>query len=89
MLIQTWWFWIAAGIAIGVLELLVPAQVFLGFALGAIGTGILVGLGVLTGLPVTLAVFGALSLLAWAGLRALMGRRPRDVKVITRDINDN
>lgn len=86
---QAWWMWVAGGVALGVLELLVPAYVFLGFALGALGTGALVGLGVLVTLPVTLAVFGALSLAAWAGLRAVLGRRAGDVKVITRDINDS
>lgn len=86
---QAWWMWVAGGVALGVLELLVPAYVFLGFALGALGTGALVGLGVLVTLPVTLAAFGALSLLAWAGLRAVLGRRAGDVKVITRDINDS
>ena len=86
---QFWWVWVAGGVAIGVLELLAPGYIFLGFALGALGTGALVGLGVLAGLPLTLAVFGALSLAAWAGLRAVLGRRAGDVKVITRDINDS
>jgi inner membrane protein len=86
---QAWWMWVAAGVAIGVLELLVPAYIFLGFALGALATGALVGMGVLVSLPLTLAVFGGLSLAAWAGMRAMLGRRAGDVKVITRDINDN
>jgi membrane protein implicated in regulation of membrane protease activity len=86
---QAWWMWVAAAAGLGLLELLLPAYVFLGFALGALATGALVGLGVLVSLPLTLAVFGALSLAAWAGLRAVLGRRPGDVKVITRDINDN
>lgn len=86
---QLWWVWVAGGVALGVLELLVPAYIFLGFALGALGTGALVGLGALVSLPVTLASFGALSLVAWAGLRAVLGRRAGDVKVITRDINDS
>ena len=86
---QAWWMWVAGGVAIGVLELLAPGYIFLGFALGALATGALVGLGVLVSLPLTLAVFGALSLAAWAGLRAVLGRRAGDVKVITRDINDN
>ena len=86
---QAWWIWVAGAVAIGVLELLVPAQVFLGFALGALATGALVGLGVLASLPLTLAAFGGLSLVAWALLRAVIGRRPGDVRIITRDINDN
>ena len=86
---QLWWVWVAGGVAIGVLELLAPGYISLGFALGALGTGALVGLGVLAGLPLTLAVIGALSLAAWAGLRAVLGRRAGDVKVITQDINDS
>lgn len=86
----TWWVWVAGGVAIGVLELLAPGYIFLGFALGAVLTGALVGLGVLGGsLPVALVVFGVLSLLAWAGMRAALGRRAGDVKIITRDINEN
>lgn len=86
---QAWWLWVAGGVAIGVLELLAPGYIFLGFALGAVLTGALVGLGVLVSLPVTLMVFGALSLAAWAAMRAVLGKRAGDVKIISRDINDN
>ncbi len=85
----TWWVWVAAGVAIGVLELLVPAYVFLGFALGAMLTGALVGAGVVGSFPVALVVFGALSLASWAAMRRVLGSRAGDVKIITRDINDN
>jgi membrane protein implicated in regulation of membrane protease activity len=85
----TWWVWVAGGVAIGVLELLVPAYVFLGFALGALATGALVGVGMVGSLPLALMAFGALSLGAWAGMRALLGKRAGDVKIITRDINEN
>jgi membrane protein implicated in regulation of membrane protease activity len=84
-----WWVWVVAAAGLGLLELLAPAYIFLGFALGALATGVLVGFGVLVALPVTLAVFAALSLLAWLGLRAALGRRAGDVKVIARDINEN
>lgn len=86
---QAWWVWVAGGVAIGVLELLAPGYIFLGFALGAIATGALVGLAMLTSLPVALAVFAALSLAAWAAMRAVFGRRSGQVKIITRDINEN
>lgn len=81
--------WVAAGVAIGVLELLAPGYVFLGFALGAVATGALVGLGLLGSLALALAVFGGLSLVAWAAMRLLLGRRAGNVKIISRDINDN
>ncbi len=86
----SWWIWVAGGLAIGVLELLAPGYIFLGFAIGAVLTGGLVWVGILGGsLPVALAVFGALSLAAWAGMRALLGRHAGDVKIIEGDINDN
>lgn len=89
MMWQAWWMWVAAGVAIGVLELLAPGYVFLGFALGAVATGALVGLGLLGSLALALAVFGGLSLVAWAAMRLLLGRRAGNVKIISRDINDN
>ncbi|MDP2084485.1 MAG: hypothetical protein Q8K20_04750 [Gemmobacter sp.] len=89
MMWEAWWMWVAAGVAIGVLELLAPGYVFLGFALGAVATGALVGLGLLGSLALALAVFGGLSLVAWAAMRLLLGRRAGNVKIISRDINDN
>lgn len=85
-----WWFWIAGGLLLGALEILVPGYVLVGSAIGAGLTGGLIALGWLGGsLPPVLAVFAVLSLLAWVGLRAALGRRAGNVKVITRDINEN
>ena len=39
-LAETWWAWIVLGFALGVLEILVPGFIFLGFAIGAVLTGI-------------------------------------------------
>lgn len=86
---QTWWLWVAGGVALGVVELLVPGYVFLGFAIGAVLTGALVWLGVSGPLPVTFVLFGGLSLLSWWLMRRILGRRAGDVKIITRDINEN
>lgn len=86
----TWWIWVLGGLGLGVLELLAPGYIFLGFAIGATLTGGLIWISVLGGsLPVALAVFGGLSLAAWAATRALLGRRAGDVKIIHGDINDN
>ncbi len=86
----TWWVWVVAGFGLGVLEVLVPGFIFLGFAIGGVLTGVLVGLGVLGGnLPLLLLVFAVLSVLAWLGLRAKMGVRGGQVKLWDRDINDN
>ncbi|CAN0606093.1 unnamed protein product, partial [Ectocarpus sp. 12 AP-2014] len=75
-----------------ILEVLAPAQIFLGFALGAagVGLGLLVGIpGLSTSLPMALVVFGVLSLIAWIGIRRMVGVREGQVKVWDRDINEN
>ena len=85
-----WWAWIVLGFALGVLEVLAPGFIFLGFAVGAVLTGALVGFGVLgQGLPLLMLAFAVLSLVAWAVTRRLVGPRPGQVKVWDRDINDN
>ncbi len=84
-----WWVWIAGGFALGVLEVILPGFIFLGFAIGAVLTGILIGIGVLGGnLAVLLLVFSLASVAAWLGLRRTMGVRETQVKVWDRDIND-
>jgi len=85
-----WWVWVAGGLAIGVLELLAPGYIFLGFSIGALVTGGLIGFGVFNGSgPAVLVVFAALSLISWAGMRIVLGKRAGNVKIVTRDINDN
>ena len=85
-----WWVWIVAGFSLGVLEVLVPGFIFLGFAIGAVLTGGLVGLGVLgESLPALVLVFAVVSVLAWLALRATMGVRKGQVKMWHKDINDN
>jgi len=84
-----WWVWVVAGFGLGVLEVLVPGFIFLGFAIGAVLTGVLVGLGLLgANVPVLLLAFAVLSVLAWLVLRATMGVRAGQVKVWDRDVND-
>jgi len=87
---QEWWVWVVLGIVLGVLELLAPAFVLLGFAIGTVITGILLALGVLgSSLPVLLLVAAVISLLAWLGLRKIFGLRRGQVKIYHHDINDN
>jgi inner membrane protein len=84
-----WWVWIVAGFALGVLEVLAPGYIFLGFAIGAVITGALVGFG-LTGSPALLVFLFALSsLIAWFGLRSTMGVRRGQVKLWDKDINED
>lgn len=89
MMWQVWWVWVVAGFALGVLEVIVPGYIFLGFAIGAV----VVGLGLLAGvfgggLAPLLLVFAVASLAAWFGLRKTMGVREGQVRVWDRDIND-
>lgn len=90
MLWQEWWVWIAAGVVLGILEVMVSGFILLGFAAGGVLTGLLILLGVLgPSLPWTLLAFALASLLAWAGLRALFGVRRNEVKIWHKDINDH
>lgn len=89
-LLNVWWVWIVAGFALGVLEILVPGFIFLGFAIGAVVVGVLVGLGLMgASLPALLLVFAVASVAAWLVLRATMGVRSGQVKLWDKDINDN
>ncbi len=86
---STWWSWIVLGIVLGIVEVIIPGYIFVGFAVGAVATGVLVGIGLLSGLPVMLAAFAVLSLIAWLVIRKLLGTREGQVKIWDRDINDN
>jgi len=86
---QLWWVWVVGGIVLGVLELLAPAFVLLGFAIGAILTGAMISLGILgSSLPVLILVFALISLAAWLALRKIFGLRKGQVKIWESDIND-
>jgi inner membrane protein len=87
-LADTWWAWIVLGFALGVLEILVPGYIFLGFAIGAVVTGVMVGLGLPASLPLLFLIFAVISVVAWLVLRRSMGIREGQVKIWDRDIND-
>ncbi|MCK0151765.1 hypothetical protein MWU54_17105 [Marivita sp. S6314] len=89
-----WWIWAAAAIVLAVLEVFVPAYLFLGFAGGA---AIIAGLFWFGGpfaawmaatLPVTLLAFAVVSLAAWLVLRKSLGVQRGQVKTFDHDIND-
>lgn len=85
-----WWVWVVAGFGLGVLEVIVPGFIFLGFAIGAVVTGLLVLVGILGGnLAVLILIFALASLVAWFALRAVFGVRQGQVKLWDKDINDN
>ncbi|WP_309665643.1 hypothetical protein [Tabrizicola sp.] len=88
-LFSVWWVWIVFGFALGVLEIMIPGFIFLGFAIGAVLTGVLVGLGMApASLPVLLLVFAVASVLAWLALRRIVGVRTGQVKIWDKDVND-
>jgi len=89
MIWSLWWVWVAGGFALGILEVLMPGYIFVGFAIGAALTGALIGLGLMgPSLPALLVVFALASLAAWAVLRRAFGVRQGQVKIWDRDIND-
>jgi membrane protein implicated in regulation of membrane protease activity len=90
MLWQQWWVWMIAGAVLGILEVVVPGFILLGFAIGAGLTGLLIWTGLLGAtLASTLLVFAVASLVAWLVLRKVVGVRHGQVKVWDRDINDD
>ncbi|MCE6952165.1 hypothetical protein LAZ40_19100 [Cereibacter sphaeroides] len=89
MIWSVWWAWVVGGLLVGMIELLVPGFVFLGFSGGAIATGVLVWLGLEAGLPALLLIFALISLAIWLVLRRLFGLPGGSVKVWDRDINDD
>jgi inner membrane protein len=89
-----WWVWISAALVLAILEIVAPAFIFLGFALGALAVGLLLLLpGIaawLAGsLPLTLVVFALLSLVAWLVLHKVFALRKGQAKIWHRDINDD
>ena len=62
----TWWVWLAAALALAILEVALPGFIFLGFAIGAAITGLLLLIpGLVPSLPVLLLIFAVLSLVRW------------------------
>lgn len=88
---SVWWVWVVAGFALATVELLIPGYIFVGFAIGAGLTGLLLATGLLGsgGIAPLLLVFALTSLAAWIALRALFGRPGEKPKIWDRDINDN
>jgi membrane protein implicated in regulation of membrane protease activity len=84
-----WWVWLAAALALGIIELLAPGFIFLGFAIGALAVSmLLLNTGLSLGLPLLLLLFAALSLTAWLILRRFFALPKGQVKRFEDDIND-
>ena len=83
-----WWAWIAFALVLGLVELMLPGFIALGFAIGAAVIGLLVGLGLGMSLPLSLLLFAAFSLVAWLALRSTFKLKSGQVKKFDSDIND-
>ena len=90
-----WWAWGMLAALCGILELVLPGYIFLGFAVGAsaMAAMFLVGPPFTTwlpeGMPALMVVFAVLSILAWIALRAAMGVRKGQVRIVRHDINED
>lgn len=87
--LSLWWVWICIALALGVVELLAPGFIFLGFAIGALIMAGIVAFVAGINVPALLALFAVLSLLAWIGLRLVFRRQSSGARIVTRDINEN
>lgn len=91
---RQWWAWGIFAALFGILELLAPGYIFLGFAVGA---GTMAAL-FLVGEPITgwmpeafsalLVMFAVLSILAWVAMRRAMGVRNGQTRIYRHDINE-
>ncbi|WP_299843171.1 hypothetical protein [uncultured Paracoccus sp.] len=84
------WLWLIAALVLALLELLVPAWVFLGLAIAVALMGLVLLIGLWSGgLPMALVVTAIFSGVIWYLLRRMAGVRKDQVRVWERDINDN
>lgn len=84
-----WWVWVCLALAFGVVEVLLPTWVFLGFALGALAMALVVVLFPSLSTAALLALFALLSLLGWIFLRQVFRRQSSGARIVTRDINED
>ena len=88
ILFQAWWFWIGFGLVLGILEILLPVFILLGFGLGSVLTGLVMLSGIVMTLPQTLFVFAVFSLCAWLLLKKMFGTKHGSAETFDHDIND-
>ena len=88
-LISIWWVWVVVAVGLGVLEVLLPSFIFLGFAIAAVIMAVIVGISGEMGAALAIMIFAVLALVAWLLLRAKFGTSEKDVKVWRDDINKN
>ncbi len=95
MMWSDYWVWFAGALILGILEIIAPGYILLGFALsaGVIGTILAIGgapaMWLAGSLPITLVVFAAVALALWLILRKVFALKTGQVKTFDHDINDN
>ena len=89
---MSWWGWAIAAAVLAGAELLFSGWILLGFAIGAALMALHVATSwppfLVDSLPLSLIVFGVLSLVGWLALRSALGVREGQVKRFDHDIND-
>lgn len=89
MLWQQPWVWVVAAVALGVLEMLLPGFILLGFAAGALLVAALIWIGLLgPSLPAMLFVLAAGAVPVWLIARRVAGVRAGQSRIVSHDIND-
>ncbi len=81
------WVWFAAALVLGILEVILPSFILLGFAIGAGLVGILLLTGAPLGLPILAVIFAIVSLGSWLALRSIFRLKTGQVKTFDHDIN--
>jgi inner membrane protein len=85
-----WWVWMCVAMVFAILEVVLPAYVFLGFAIGAAAMGGLLLLKIVSlGLAGSILAFAVLSVVGYLLLRMVFGMKQGQVKVWHKDINEN
>ncbi|MCV6603790.1 MAG: hypothetical protein OIF34_00685 [Porticoccaceae bacterium] len=82
-----WWVWLCAALALAIFEVLAPGYIFLGIALGAAATAVVVALPLGLGLPAVLTIFAVLSLIGWLALRHFFKPADDQTRIVHEDIN--
>jgi len=91
---REWWVWAVGGLVLGIVEVVLPGYIFLGFAVGAVAVGLLLLIGGAFGLSFAtiaplLLLFALASLIGWYVVRRTFGPREGQVKIWEKDVNDN
>ena len=88
-IIETWWAWVAFGIVLMLLELMMPSYLLLGFGFGAIVTGITLALGMTMSARYLMLLFSIASLISWVLLRQVFKLPKENVQTFDQGLNDN